>query len=401
VIKYFKYLKGDRVIWVITLLLLAFSLVSVYSFVPILVKMEGGTPFKYLFKHIVYVAIAFTTMFWIHKKNPIYFSKLARFSFYASIGLLIFTFFFGTKVNGAGRWIPIPFVGLTFQASDFAKLALIIYVSRLLAKKKDVLNSWKQGFWPILIPIIVVCALIVKDNFSTAAIMFFICLIILFLGKVPLIKIGSLVVGGILLFALVVATHKALPDFNLLPRYQTWENRILSRFDMKPEIADEIEVVDNAQAKNAELGIFNGGIFGQGPGDGKVKEYVPEAYADFYFASFVEEFGLTGAIILVMLYLILLYRMIKIALKSDKLFETYTVLGIGILLLSQATVNMLVCTGVFPVTGQNMPLLAMGGSALIMTCVGIGIVQSIATRQQTKEDKSEEKDSEIQNAFVG
>ncbi len=400
-IKYFKYLKGDRVIWVITLLLLAFSLVSVYSFVPILVKMEGGTPFKYLFKHIVYVAIAFTTMFWIHKKNPIYFSKLARFSFYASIGLLIFTFFFGTKVNGAGRWIPIPFVGLTFQASDFAKLALIIYVSRLLAKKKDVLNSWKQGFWPILIPIIVVCGLIVKDNFSTAAIVFMICLVILFLGKVPLVKIGSLVVGGILLFALVVATHKALPDFNLLPRYQTWENRILSRFDMKPEIADEIEVVDNAQAKNAELGIFNGGIFGQGPGDGKVKEYVPEAYADFYFASFVEEFGLTGAIILVMLYLILLYRMIKIALKTDKLFETYTVLGIGILLLSQATVNMLVCTGVFPVTGQNMPLLAMGGSALIMTCVGIGIVQSIATRQQTHEDKSEEKDNEIQNAFVG
>jgi cell division protein FtsW len=132
-----------------------------------------------------------------------------------------------------------------------------------------------------------------------------------------------------------------------------------------------------------------------------VKEYVPEAYADFFFASFVEEFGLLGAIILVMLYLILLYRMIKIALKSDKLFETYTVLGIGILLLSQATVNMLVCTGVFPVTGQNMPLLAMGGSALIMTCVGIGIVQSIATRQQTQEEKTDEKEKEIQNAFVG
>jgi cell division protein FtsW len=399
--KYFKYLKGDGVIWVITLLLLAFSLVSVYSFVPILVKMEGGTPFIYLFKHMVYVSIAFTTMFWIHKKNPIYFSKLARFSFYASIGLLIFTFFFGTKVNGAGRWIPIPFVGLTFQASDFAKLALILYISRLLAKKKDVLNSWKQGFWPILIPIIVICGLIVKDNFSTAAIVFMICLVILFLGKVPLVKIGTLVLGGILLFALVVATHKALPNLNLLPRYQTWENRILSRFDMKPEIADEIEVVDNAQAKNAELGIFNGGILGQGPGDGKVKEYVPEAYADFFFASFVEEFGLLGAIILVMLYLILLYRMIKIALKSDKLFETYTVLGIGILLLSQATVNMLVCTGVFPVTGQNMPLLAMGGSALIMTCVGIGIVQSIATRQQTQEEKTDEKEKEIQNAFVG
>lgn len=397
--KYFKYLKGDGVIWVITLILLAFSLVSVYSFVPILVKMEGGTPFKYLFKHFVYVIIAFTAMFWIHKKNPAYFSKLARFSFYASIGLLIFTFFFGTKVNGAGRWIPIPFVGLTFQASDFAKLALILYISRLLDKKKDVLNSWKEGFWPIMLPIIVICGLIVKDNFSTAAIVFAICLVILFLGKVPFLKIASLIGGGVLLFCFVIVAHKAVPDLNLLPRYQTWENRVLSRFDLKPEVADEIQVVDNAQAKNAELGIYNGGFLGQGPGDGKVKEYVPEAYADFFFASYVEEFGLVGAVILVMLYLILLYRMIRIALKSDKLFETYAVLGIGILLLSQAMVNMLVCTGVFPVTGQNMPLLAMGGSALIMACVAIGIVQSIATRQQPVVEEKE-KDTETENAFI-
>ncbi|TXI85064.1 MAG: hypothetical protein E6Q37_07115 [Crocinitomicaceae bacterium] len=393
--KYLKHLKGDGVIWIITLFLLAFSLVSVYSFVPILVKMEGGTPMKYLLKHFVYVIIAFAAMYWVHKKDPIYFSKLARFSFYISIGLLIFTMFFGTRVNGAGRWIPIPFIGLTFQASDFAKLALILYISRLLVKKKDQLNSWKDGFWPIMFPIILICGLIVKDNFSTAAIVFAICLVILFLGKVPFGKIFTLVGGGILLFAFVIVTHKALPDLNLLPRYQTWENRILSRFEMKPEVPDEILVVDNAQAKNAELGIFNGGIIGQGPGEGKVKEYVPEAYADFFFASFVEEFGLIGAFILVMLYMILLYRMIRIALKSDKLFETYTVLGIGILLLSQATVNMLVCTGVFPVTGQNMPLLAMGGSALIMTCIAIGIVQSIATRQQPQEEKTEK-----ENAFV-
>lgn len=392
--KYLKYLNGDGVIWIITLFLLAFSLVSVYSFVPILVKMEGGTPMKYLFKHFVYVLIAFSAMYWVHKKDAIYFSKLARFSFYISIGLLIFTMFFGTRVNGAGRWIPIPFIGLTFQASDFAKLALILYISRLLVKKKEQLHSWREGFWPIMFPIILICGLIVKDNFSTAAIVFMICLVILFLGKVPMTKILTLIGGGILLFAFVIVTHKALPDLNLLPRYQTWENRILSRFDMKPEIPDEILVVDNAQAKNAELGIFNGGIIGQGPGEGKVKEYVPEAYADFFFASFVEEFGFIGAVILVMLYLILLYRMIRIALKSDKLFETYTVLGIGILLLSQATVNMLVCTGIFPVTGQNMPLLAMGGSALIMTCISIGIVQSIATRQQVKEE------TEKENAFV-
>lgn len=382
--KLFSYLKGDPVIWVITLVLLAFSMVSVYSFVPILVKIEGGTPFKYLFKHFTYALIGLVVMVWIHRKDPITFSKLARFGFYLAVGILIFTLFFGQKVNDAGRWVRIPFVGLTFQSSDFAKLALVIYLARLLTKKKDLLNSWKEGFWPIMIPIIIVCGLIVKDNFSTAAILFAMSLAILFLGKVPFGKIFTLIGGGILLFAFIIAIHKALPDVNLLPRYETWENRILNRFE------DNGAVLDNAQALNAKLGIYNGGIFGQGVGDGKVKEYIPEAYADFFYASFVEEFGFMGAFILVLFYLILLYRMIKIALKADSLFDTYTVLGIGLLVLSQVSVNMLVCTGVFPVTGQNMPLLAMGGSALIMTCLSIGIVQSIAYKQQPKEEKSNE-----------
>ena len=167
-----KYLKGDRVIWIIALLMLAFSLVSVYSFVPILVKVEGGTPFKYLFKHLIYVLIGLGVMYWVHKKDPKYIAQLAKFGFYLAVALLIFTFFFGTRVNDAGRWVKIPFVGLTFQSSDFAKLALVIYVSRLLVKKKDLLNNWRDGFWPVVIPIIVICGLIVKDNFSTAAILF-------------------------------------------------------------------------------------------------------------------------------------------------------------------------------------------------------------------------------------
>jgi cell division protein FtsW len=378
-----KHFKGDTVIWVITLILLGMSLLTVYSFVPILVKIEGGTPFKYLFKHLIYVAIGVFTMRWIHKKDPVFFSKFARFGFYVAIALLIFTFFFGTKVNDAGRWIKIPFVGLTFQSSDFAKLALIVYVSKLLDRKKDVLNSWREGFWPIMFPIIVICGLIVKDNFSTAAIVFALSLTLLFIGRVPFGKLFSLVGGGILLFSFVVVIHKAAPALNILPRYETWENRILNR------MADTKDVVENAQALNAELAIYNGGIFGQGVGDGKLKEYIPEAYADFYYSSFVEEFGLISAVILVLCYLILLYRIIRIALKSEKLFETYMLLGIGILILSQASVNMLVCTGVFPVTGQNMPLLAMGGSGLIMTCLALGIVQSVAYSQQKKTEKVE------------
>lgn len=374
-----KYFKGDLAIWVITLLLLGFSLVSVYSFVPILVKMEGGSPFKYLFKHFVYIVLAVLAMYWVHKKDPAYLSKMSKIIYYGAIVLLIFTMFFGTKVNEAGRWVKIPFVGLTFQSSDFAKLALIIYLSRLLSKKKDQLNDWKQGFLPVMAPIAVICGLIVKDNFSTAAILFMICFTMLFIGRAPISKLASVIVAGLLGMILVIGAHKALPDLNILPRYETWMNRI----NNKIEGNEDIDAAGNLQANNAEQAIYLGGLFGQGIGKGKVKEFIPEAYADFFFASFIEEFGLFAGVILVLFYLILLYRIMRIALKATNLFETYLCLGIGILLLSQAAVNMMVCTGIFPVTGQNMPFLAMGGSAMIMACISIGIVQGIAARQES------------------
>ena len=373
----------------ITLILLAFSLVSVYSFVPILVKIEGGTPFKYLFKHLIYVILGLITMFWIHRKDPSYFSKFARLMFYASILLLLFTFFFGTTVNGAGRWVRIPFVGLTFQSSDFAKLGLIVYLSRLLVKKKDTFNSWKSGFWPIMLPIIIICGLIFKDNFSTAFLLFCISFLILIIGKFPFTKMLAAIFGGVALAGVVVLLHLSLPSADILPRFDTWKNRLTNRYDNENKQGQDQNIQANAQALNAELALFNGGLFGQGVGDGKLKEYLPEAYADFYFSSFVEEFGSLSAIILILLYCILLFRIIRIGLRSDKLFETYLCIGIGILLLTQATVNMMVCTRIFPVTGQNMPLLAMGGSALIMTCLAIGMVQSIAYKQ-SKITKSEE-----------
>lgn len=372
-----KYFKGDLVIWVLTMVLLGFSLVSVYSFVPILVKMDGGTPIKYLFKHFIYILIAVFAMYWVHRRDPRYISKYSKIIFYVGVGLLIFTLFFGTKVNEAGRWIRIPFVGLTFQSSDFAKLGLIIYLARLLVKKKDVLSSWKEGFLPILAPIVIICGLIVKDNFSTAAIMFMICFVLLFLGRVPISKMITVVFAGIGLFVMVILVHKAVPDLNILPRYETWVNRFTNKYSG----STDIDVAGNLQANNAEQAIYNGGFFGQGVGDGKLKEFIPEAYADFYFASFVEEFGSLSAIFLVLVYLIILYRIMRIALKADNMFDTYVCLGVGILLLSQATVNMMVCAGIFPVTGQNMPFLAMGGSAMIMACVGIGIVQGIAQKQ--------------------
>lgn len=362
-------------IWIISILMLAFSLVTVYSFVPILVKIEGGTPFYYLFKHFMYVVIAFFSMYTIHRIDSKYIYQISKFAYYLAIVLLIFTMLFGVNVNGADRWIRIPFIGLTFQSSDFAKLALILYLSRLLVKKEDKLDNWKEGFWPLLLPIIVIFGLILKDNLSTALMLFVLAFILLFIGKMPWLKLTSIVGGGAMLLFLAISIHKGFPELKLLPRYDTWESRI----EKKTE-ADPSNFVENAQSENAELAIFNGSIIGQGVGDGKLKEYLPEAYADFYYASFVEEFGSLSSFVLIFLYLILLFRIIKVALKTDSMFESYACLGIGIHLLSQATINMLVCTGFLPVTGQNMPFLAMGGSALIMACISIGIVQSIASK---------------------
>jgi cell division protein FtsW len=380
---YLKYLKGDSVIWLITIFMMAFSLVTVYSFVPILVKIEGGSPFQYLSKHLVYVIIGFACMFVIHRLDSKYISQLAKFSYYLAIGLLLFTMFFGAKVNGAGRWIRIPFVQLTFQSSDFAKLALIIYLSKLLVRKKDKLNDWKEGIVPLMIPVVVICGLILKDNFSTSAMLFILSMAMLFIGKVPFTKLSIMAAGGVGLIALTIGIHLAIPQLNLLPRYETWVNRIDNRME------DDISNVENAQVNNAKLAIHIGSFFGLGVGDGKLKSYTPEAYADFYYSSFVEEFGSISALFLVLSYLILLLRIIKIALKTDDLFQSYVCMGIGIHLLTQASINMLVCTGIFPVTGQNMPFMAMGGSALIMACVSIGVIQSFSNQLQ-KQSKQEQ-----------
>jgi cell division protein FtsW len=374
--QFLKYLKGDPVIWIIAFLFFAISLVSVYSFVPILVKTEGGSPFSYLFKHFIYICLGIGAMYWIHRQDPKYIEKLSKFIFYLAVLLLIFTFFFGVRVNDASRWVRVPIVGLTFQSSDFAKLALIIFVSRRLVTKQKYFDSWQKGFWPVVLPIIVICALIAKDNFSTAAIVFMFSLLLLFIGRVPFGKIFTFVGSGTLLLGLTVLLHLAVPSLNLLPRFDTWVSRFFKAY------GDNVASVENMQAINAKLAIHNGGYTGVGVGDGDLKHYTPEAYADFFYSSFVEEFGLVMAVVLIFLYLILFYRILRIGLNAKKLFETYAAVGIGLMLLSQAMINMLVCTGLMPVTGQNMPFLAMGGSAMIMSCVALGVVQSIAHKNE-------------------
>lgn len=376
-------LKGDKIIWIVMFFFILFSILSVYSFVPILSRIEGGSPFKYLMKHVISIGISIVAMRYILRFPPIFFKRIAPILLWASIILLVYTLFFGQKVNNAGRWIHIPFISLTFQTSDIVKLALILYIANILDTKQHILDSWKETLLPLLAPIGLITIMVMKDNFSTAALIFLLSMVLLFIGNYPFKKLMTIFGTILVLSSLLVVVHKSLPEMNILPRYETWENRILNRFSDKA-VENDNYVMNNAQAKNAELGIFNGGLFGLGLGKGNVKEFVPEAYADFYYASMVEEFGLVGAFILIFFYLILFLRMTRIAIGSEKIYEKIIVMGIGFGMMIQALVNMFVCTGIFPVTGQNMPLLAMGGSAMITTFISIGIVQSIAEKNLKK-----------------
>jgi cell division protein FtsW len=342
--------------------------------------MQGGSELSYLLKHVFYIILAIGVMIWAHRRDTILLRRYARFIFYTACGLMLFTMFFGQRVNEAGRWVSIPFVGLTFQPSDFAKIALVILLSHNLTKYESTIKEWKVASRVLLAPIVVLFLLIFKDNFSTAAIVFMLAMTLLFVGMVPIKHIIKLFVIGIAAFMLAVAVQKTFPAVKVLPRLETWINRISNKY----ADASQVDLAGNLQQKNAEQAIHLGGVFGQGAGKGKVKEFIPEAYADFYYASFVEEFGLLFAIVLTLSYLVFLFRIFRIGLSADDTFDTYLCIGIGLIILSQATVNILVCVGIFPVTGQNMPLLAMGGSAMIATCLSLGIVQSIAR----KKDKS-------------
>jgi cell division protein FtsW len=375
--KFLTYLTGDKVIWIIAILLLFLSIISVYSFIPVLVKTEGGSTLRYFFKHTFHVVFGLIIMFGVHFVNPKVFAKMAKIGFYLAIALLLFTIFFGVKVNDAGRWIRVPLIG-TFQTSDFAKVAVLAYLAKLLEAKESVLGNFKEGYLKVIWPLLLICALIVKDNFSTAFILFGVGMIVMFIGKAPikylLATIGAIVLTG----GLAVAIHE-FSDADIMPvRYETWKNRIFDK-------VEEADPINDMQSINAELAIAKGNVlpidFSSGKltiGNGQMKHYVAEAYADFYFASFVEEFGLVFAFLLIMAYLIMLFRIFRIGLASDRKFEIYVCLAFGILMLSQTFVNMAVSTGLGPVTGQNIPLLGMGGSSMMMSCLMLGIVLSIS-----------------------
>jgi|TARA_B110000459_G_scaffold128921_1_gene141175 cell division protein FtsW len=373
-----KYIKGDKAVWLVVLLLAILSILTVYSsIVTLAYKYKGGDTVYYLMKHLFILVVGFGLMLGAHNLNYKYYSRISQLAIFISVPLLAITLIFGANINDASRWLVIPVINQTFQTSDLAKLALIMYLARLLYKKQDNIQDFKSAFLPIMVPVLLVCGLILPANFSTAAMLFTTCLIIMFIGRVNIKYILSLIGIGITSLILLLAIASAKPD--LLPRMGTWAKRVES-FSAGGSSG-------NYQADQAKIAIASAYPFGKGPGGSTQRNFLPHPYSDFIYAIVIEEYGLAGGVGVIILYLILFYRGIKIAQKAEKTYGTFLAVGLSFSLVFQAMINMAVAVNLFPVTGQPLPLVSMGGTSIWFTCLAIGIILSVS-RNTEKSEKS-------------
>lgn len=373
---YFSNIKGDRVIWVIVMLLSAASMLAVYSSISTLAYKSGtGNQMIILIKHAITLSLGLILMYYVHKLKFTYYSRIAQIAFWISIPLLVLTLIIGTNLNDASRWLVVPGLGITFQTSDLAKVALIMYVARMLSKKQDQIKDFKSAFIPIILPVIIICALILPANFSTAALLFAVCFILMYVGRVSLKYLGAMIGIGIVGILFIILIGKFWPDF--FPRFGTWVNRI--------ENFSSGDKDGNYQANQAKIAIATGGITGKGPGNSTQRNFLPHPYSDFVYAFIIEEYGMIGGFVVLFLYLLLLFRTIKIVTKSESTFGGLLALGCGLLLVLQAYINMAVSVGLFPVTGQPLPLVSKGGTSILFTGIAVGIILSVSRAIEEKE----------------
>lgn len=377
--KLFNYLKGDKVIWAIMLLLSLLSVLVVYSAVVTLAhKFKQGNTEYYLLKHFVIIALGFGIAYVFHKIKYTVFSKVSQIGVFLSIPLLIYTLLKGVSAGEASRWLEIPGLGLTFQSSDIAKLMLLIYVARVITLKAKELTDFKSVFKHLLLPIGIICALILPANFSTAALLFFNCILLMFMGGISSKIILKIFGIGILVAGLFFSWVWFAPDTIPGGRGTTWKARIenFSNGDSK----------SNYQSDQAKIAIAKG-IFGKGPGNSTQRAFLPQASSDFIYAIIIEEYGLATGVLLLFLYMILLYRGIRILRDNDKPFGGLVAIGLSFSLVFQALVNMAVAVNLFPVTGQPLPLISMGGTSIWFTMIALGIILSVS---KGVEEKTEE-----------
>ncbi len=385
--------KGDKVIWAAVVVLALVSLLVVYSSTGSLAYRLSKSNESYLFKQIVFIAIGMVIIYFLHKVNYNVYSQIARLLFLLSIPLLVYTLFFGVKLNEGSRWIRLPIIQMTVQTSDLAKLALFMYLSRLLSKKQDVIKDFKKGFLPVIIPVGLICILIAPANLSTALLIGATSMLIMFIGRVStkhlLMVIGAALIPVMILISAAVIHHKqnngeivkAESHSRLFVRVGTWINRVENFMYGGADADDE----DNYQVNQAKIAIAKGGWMGVGPGNSEQRNFLPHPYSDFIFAIIIEEYGLIGGLFITFIYLVFLYRCIRIFRRCPYAFGAFLALALSFTLVIQALSNMAVAVNLFPVTGVTLPLISMGGSSFIFTCIAIGIILSVATNVEKLE----------------
>ena len=369
--KLFTYLGGDRAIWVVVMFKALLSLLLVYSsIVTLAYKYQGGNTFYYMLKHGTFVLSGFVIIYLVHKINYRYFSRIAQIAVWLVLPLLLLTLVTGNNINNASRWLTIPIINQSFQTSDLAKIALIMFIARFLAIKNKELDSFGGTFLPVMGVVILVVGLILPANLSTALVLFMLSMMLMFMAGVSVKNLLSVIPVGLIGLIMVVAVYKISPD--TFPRFKTWEARI-ERFG-----SDEANPNGNYQSDQAKIAIATGGVFGKGPGNSTQRNFLPSSFSDFIYAIVIEEYGFVGGMGVVFLYLILLYRSIKIVKKAKGSFAANLVLGLSFSLVIQGLINMLVNVNLLPVTGQTLPLVSMGGTSMWFTSIAIGIILSVS-----------------------
>ena len=391
--------KGDKVIWALVVLLALASLLVVYSATGSLAyKNYRGNTEVYLFKQIAFIMLGIGIIYFAHKVNYTIYSKVAQLLFILSIPLLIYTLFFGLSMNEGSRWIRLPIIGMNMQTSELAKLALFMYLARLISKKQDVIKDLKKGYLPLIIPVGIICLLIAPANLSTALLLGSSCMLLLFIGRARtthlLLTIGVVFIPVLFLIVAAVIRHKSSDEFTgtkketsskLTARVDTWISRV-EHFIYGGKNADND---DTYQINQAKIAIAKGGLMGVGPGNSTQRNFLPQAYNDFIYPIIIEEYGLIGGAFIVFIYLVFLFRSIKIFRRCPFAFGAFLALGLSFTLVIQAVANMAVSVNLFPVTGVTLPLVSMGGSSFLFTCLAIGIILSVARNVEQLEGKGE------------
>ena len=392
-------LKGDKGIWSFVALLALFSFMPVFSASSNLAYLGHGTgnTLGYLVKHFAHICIGFLIIYWVHNIPYYYFRNGSMVLLPIIWLLLIVTLVKGTVIAGANasRWIQIPFIGLTFQPSTVAAIILFIFVARYLSKTRETPITFKSSIWELWTPVFITLAFILPGNFSTAALIFSMVVMIAFIGRYPLKYIFFIIGLAVLALAFFVLISKVFPESKFFNRVGTWESRIENFTSNK---ADE----DDYQIEKAKIAIASGQIYGLGPGKSVQKNFLPQSSSDFIYAIIVEEYGLVGGLGVLVLYLLLLFRFVIASHKANTLFGKLVVVGLGFPMIFQAMINMCVAVELLPVTGQTLPLISSGGSSIWMTCFGLGIILSVTKKEEeiTQEKLEKEKREEILKRLI-